>query len=78
MYERALPSDFGAVSAVWNVAYDAALGLGAAIFGVLASQTGYPTAFIVTSAAMLCGLLPLWHDRRGTPSATVETVATLG
>ena len=76
MYGRVAPSDFGAVSAVWSVAYDGALGVGAAIFGVLASQVGYPTAFVVTSVTMLFGLLPLWHDRRSRRSDAVEVLAT--
>jgi hypothetical protein len=38
------------VSAVWNLAYDAGMGLGAAGFGVLAVRTGYPAAFALAAA----------------------------
>ena len=42
MYDRVAESGYGAVSAMWNLAYDGGMGLGAAGFGVLAVHTGYP------------------------------------
>ena len=57
MYDRAPESAYGAVSAVWNLAYDGGMGLGAAGFGVLATRTGYPAAFALT-AALLPAVLP--------------------
>jgi len=63
MFDRVSRAGYGTVSALWNLAYDAGLGLGAAGFGVLAAQTGYPTAFAVTAALVLAALAPAWHDR---------------
>jgi len=64
MYARVPASGYAAVSAVWNIAYDAGMGLGAAAFGLLAGGTGYPAAFAITSAAMLAALAPALRDRR--------------
>jgi predicted MFS family arabinose efflux permease len=63
MFERVTPAGYGTVSALWNLAFDAGLGLGAAGFGVLASQTGYPAAFATTAGLMLVALVPAWRDR---------------
>jgi MFS family permease len=49
MYEGVPEPGFGAVSAVWNLAYDGGMGLGAAGFGVLAAGTGYPGAFALAA-----------------------------
>jgi predicted MFS family arabinose efflux permease len=64
MFSRVPASGYAAVSAVWNIAYDAGMGLGAAAFGLLASGTGYPAAFAITSAVMLAALAPALRDRR--------------
>jgi predicted MFS family arabinose efflux permease len=58
MYDRVAESGYGAVSAMWNLAYDGGMGLGAAGFGVLAIRTGYPAAFALTAALMSAVLLP--------------------
>jgi predicted MFS family arabinose efflux permease len=63
MFDRVPPSGYGTVSAMWNLAYDAGLGLGAAGFGVVAAQTGYAVAFALTAAVMLLALTPAWRDR---------------
>jgi predicted MFS family arabinose efflux permease len=52
MYDRVPESGYSAVSAVWNLAYDGGMGVGAAGFGVLAAHTGYPAAFALTAAAL--------------------------
>jgi predicted MFS family arabinose efflux permease len=57
------PSGYDAVSAVWNVGYDAGLGIGAVAFGVVSTHTGYPIAFALLSAFMLAMLAPAWLDR---------------
>ncbi|ALV33340.1 MFS transporter [Streptomyces sp. CdTB01] len=64
MYARVSPSSYGTVSALWNLAYDGGMGVGAAGFGVLAGATGYPWAFAVTAGAMLAALVPVVRDRR--------------
>jgi predicted MFS family arabinose efflux permease len=58
MYDRVPESGYGAVSAMWNLAYDGGMGLGAAGFGVLAIRTGYPAAFALTAVLMSAVLLP--------------------
>ncbi len=52
MYDRVAESGYGAVSAVWNLAYDGGMGVGTAGFGVLALHTGYPAAFAPTGAIL--------------------------
>jgi predicted MFS family arabinose efflux permease len=56
MYERVTPSRFSTVSAVWNFAYDAGMGAGAAAFGLVCPHTGYPIAFALTAVLMLTAL----------------------
>ncbi len=63
MYERVPASGYDAVSALWNLSYDAGMGVGAAGFGLLAGFTGYPVAFAVIAAAMLIALVPARRDR---------------
>ena len=63
MFERAPASGYDMVSAVWNLAYDAGLGLGAAGFGVIAVRAGYSGAFAIAAGVMLLGLAPVWLNR---------------
>jgi MFS family permease len=63
LFSRVAPAGYGTVSALWNLAYDAGMGLGAAGFGLLAAQSGYPGAFALTGALMLVALVPAWRDR---------------
>jgi predicted MFS family arabinose efflux permease len=63
MFERVSLSGYDMVSAVWNLAYDAGLGLGAAGFGVLAARVGYARAFGIAAALMLAALAPVLRDR---------------
>jgi predicted MFS family arabinose efflux permease len=58
MYDRSPDSYASAVGALWNLAYDGGMGLGAAGFGLLAIHTGYPVAFALT-AAVLPAVLPV-------------------
>jgi predicted MFS family arabinose efflux permease len=48
MFDATGPSGFGAVSAIWNIAFDLGLGLGAFAFGVLAADYS-----LVVAAALL-------------------------
>jgi predicted MFS family arabinose efflux permease len=57
MLSRVAPSTYGTVSAIWKLAYDAGIGVGAFGFGVVAARTGYPPAFAVTAALMLAALV---------------------
>ncbi|MEU6173999.1 MFS transporter [Streptantibioticus parmotrematis] len=63
MYARVPAAGYGTVSALWNVAYDAGMGLGAVVFGRLAARTGYPWAFGLTAVVMLGALVPALTDR---------------
>ncbi|WP_411083594.1 MFS transporter [Streptomyces sp. cmx-18-6] len=64
MFERVPRSEFGRVSVVWNLAFDAGMGLGAVGFGLLIDRTGYPWGFALTAALLLAVLGPAWRDRR--------------
>jgi MFS family permease len=64
MYERVPASGYDAVTALWNLSYDAGMGLGAVGFGLLAGGTGYPIAFAITGVAMLAALVPARRDLR--------------
>ena len=63
MYAGAPPRAYSTVSAIWNAAYDAGMGAGAALIGLLAARTGYPAAFLVTAALVLPALGPALHQR---------------
>jgi predicted MFS family arabinose efflux permease len=56
MFARVSPAGYDMVSAVWNLAYDAGLGIGAAGFGVLVTRTGYPGAFALAALLMFVAL----------------------
>jgi predicted MFS family arabinose efflux permease len=64
MFERAPASGYDMVSAVWNLAYDAGLGIGATGFGVIAVREGYSGGFAIAAGIMLVVLLPAWLGRR--------------
>ncbi len=69
MFEAAPRAQFDAVSAIWNLAYDAGLGAGGAGFGLLAAGTGYPAGFAVTAALIFAALAAMWRSRRLVPAA---------
>lgn len=58
MFNRVRDRDYGTASALWNIAYDGAMGLGAAGFGVMVGWSGYPIGFAFTAAVVLL-VLPL-------------------
>ena len=58
MYDRVPESAYGASSALWNLAYDGGMGLGAAGFGVIALHTGYPVAFVLVAVVLAAAILP--------------------
>ena len=60
MFERASASGYDMVSAVWNLAYDAGLGIGAAGFGVIVVRAGYSGAFAIAAGVMLVALATVW------------------
>lgn len=56
MYTSVPASGYGTVSALWNLGYDAGMGVGAVGFGLLVPFTGYPVAFVCSAAPMLAAL----------------------
>jgi predicted MFS family arabinose efflux permease len=58
MYDRVPESAYGASSALWNLAYDGGMGVGAAGFGVMALHTGYPVAFVLVAVVLAATVLP--------------------
>ena len=56
MLARVPASQYGAVSAAWNAAYDLGWGSGAIGIGMVAATAGYPAAFAVAAALVLTAL----------------------
>jgi predicted MFS family arabinose efflux permease len=69
MFNRVPSARYGTVSALWNLAFDAGMGLGAVGFGVLVARTGYPVAFAVLAAVVLVALVGALRDRHATARA---------
>jgi predicted MFS family arabinose efflux permease len=65
MLNRVAPSGYGAVSAIWNLAYDLGMGVGALGFGLVAAWIGYPPAFAAMAALVLVALIPVVRPGRG-------------
>jgi MFS family permease len=59
-------------SALWNFAYDAGYGAGPAVFGLLASRTGYPAGFALTGVLVLA-VLPAALRERAVSTRSVST-----
>jgi predicted MFS family arabinose efflux permease len=67
LLQRAAPAEADGVSAVWNAAYDAGLGLGGLGIGALAAAAGYAAAFAIAAiglAAMACIIFLICETRR--------------
>ncbi|GIG89953.1 MFS transporter [Plantactinospora endophytica] len=67
MLRQVSTAGYGTVSAVWNLAFDAGIGLGAAGFGLVAAGTGYPAALGITVLVMLSALAALPRRRQPAP-----------
>ncbi|MBA3379914.1 MAG: MFS transporter [Chloroflexia bacterium] len=63
MFERARPDRVAQVSVIWNLAYDAGMGIGAVGFGLVSGVTGYPWGFAIVAALLFATVLPAWRDR---------------
>jgi MFS family permease len=74
MYERRSGSDGSTVSGIWNAAYDAGMGAGAPVIGLLAAHTSYPVAFLLTAALITPALIPALRERA--PQAAASTPVT--
>jgi predicted MFS family arabinose efflux permease len=64
MYARTAPSGYDAVSALWNAAYDAGMGIGAIGMGLVTGHLGYPVTFLLTAALASTALIPARQERR--------------
>ena len=69
MLERVPASEYARVSALWNVAYDAGWGAGAAGFGLVVGTTGYACAFGLTTLVLLAAVAACWRAGRATRTA---------
>jgi predicted MFS family arabinose efflux permease len=63
MYREVDRSGYGAVTALWSVAYDAGLGAGAAGVGVVAAAGGHATGFAAAAALVALSLPALRRHR---------------
>ncbi len=57
MFAAVPESGYGTASALWNLAYDGAVGAGGAGFGLIAAQTGFQAGFAITAVPILLALL---------------------
>jgi predicted MFS family arabinose efflux permease len=64
MFERIRARDYGSVSAIWNIAFDAGTGFGAAALGLVAQYAGFGAAFSITSAFVLATLVFVSFEAR--------------
>ncbi len=62
MFDRVPRAEFGRASALWNIAFDGGMGIGAVGFGVLIGWTGYAAGFAVTAGLLLAAVVPAWYD----------------
>ncbi len=58
MLENTHAGDFARVSVLWNIAFDAGMGIGSVAFGYLAIVTGYPWGFVLLAVIMAVTVAP--------------------
>lgn len=63
MFDRAAPSREAQVSVLWNLAFDAGMGIGAVGFGLLSGMVGYPSGFAIIAALLFAAIIPARLDR---------------
>jgi predicted MFS family arabinose efflux permease len=71
LYDQVDRRSYGSVTAVWSVAYDTGLGVGAAGFGLLAPLTSYGAGFAIMAAVMVGALSASWCPGAGRPDSPV-------
>jgi MFS family permease len=64
MFARVPTGGEGAVSAIWNAAYDLGMAAGALGAGLAVASIGYPATFVLTAAVMVPALILVRRDRR--------------
>lgn len=62
MFARAPMGAEGAVSAIWNAAYDLGMAAGALVAGMLVHTVGYPATFVLTATVMLPALIVIRRE----------------
>ena len=65
MLENTHAGDFARVSVLWNIAFDAGMGIGSVAFGYLAITTGYPWGFVILAVIMVLTIVPSRPRVRG-------------
>jgi len=63
MFERVPEARFAQVSVIWNIAYDAGMGIGAVGFGLVSGFTGYSWGFALVAALLFATVPVAWRDR---------------
>ena len=66
---RVASRDYGRASAIWNVGFDAGTGLGAVVFGFVATSGGFGMAFLVLGG-LAAAAVPLTRRSHTQPEAT--------
>jgi MFS family permease len=64
MYARVPAGGEGAVSAIWNAAYDLGMAAGVLGAGLVTSSIGYPATFVLTAVMVLPAIGLIRRDRR--------------
>lgn len=64
MYARVPAGGEGAVSAIWNAAYDLGMAAGALGAGLVVASVGYSAVFVMTAVVVLPALVLVRRDRR--------------
>jgi predicted MFS family arabinose efflux permease len=64
MFARAPEGSEGAVSAIWNAAYDLGMAVGALGAGLVVARLGYAATFVLAAGVMLPGIAVARRDRR--------------
>jgi predicted MFS family arabinose efflux permease len=63
MFARAERRHVAHISVLWNLAFDAGMGIGAVGFGLVSDQIGYPAGFLIMAGLTLVAVVPAWKDR---------------
>ncbi len=66
------------MSALWNLAYDGGIGVGAVSFGVLAGPLGYQVGFAFAALVLLAGVVPAALDGALSRRETTSDVGQVG
>jgi predicted MFS family arabinose efflux permease len=64
MFARASRERYAQISVIWNIAYDAGMGIGAVGFGVVTGLTGYSWGFTIVAVLLFASVIPAWRDHR--------------